>query len=82
VYALVDKKWVSVEVRERRTEWIWLSFTYRYDVSHGEQQLLNIPQSDIMTVEDYKERVANSTGTESGKSGSAQEPTTGHTVAS
>jgi hypothetical protein len=69
VYALVDDEWVLVKVRKRRTEWILLSFTYRYDVLQGGQELLNIPQSDIMTLEDYKERFPNSTGAESEKSG-------------
>jgi hypothetical protein len=63
VYALVDDEWVLVKVLKRRTEWILLSFTYRYDVLQGEQELLNnIPQSGIMTLEDYKKRFPNSTG--------------------
>jgi hypothetical protein len=67
VYALVDEEWVSVKVQKRKAEWILLSCTYRYDVLHGEQELFNIPQSNIMTVEDYKEKFPGSTGAESGK---------------
>jgi hypothetical protein len=56
-----------VLVQERRADWILLSFTYRYDVLQGNKQLRNIPQSDIMTVEDYKERFPNLAGAENGR---------------
>lgn len=57
MYALVNEKWVLVKVENRRTQWVRLSFTYRYDVLQGETRLRDIPQSDIMTMEDYnKER--------------------------
>ena len=57
MYALVNEKWVLVKIENRRTQWVCLSFTYRYDVLQGETRLRDIPQSDIMTMEDYnKER--------------------------
>jgi hypothetical protein len=67
VYALVNKKWVSVKVQKRKAAWILFSCTYRYDVLQGEEQLQDIHESDIMTVEEYKKRFANVIIARSGK---------------
>jgi hypothetical protein len=58
-----------VTVQKRKTAWILFSFTYRYDVLQEEKLVLNIPQSEIMTVEDYKEMVQSLKGAESGEIG-------------
>jgi hypothetical protein len=46
-----------VTVLNWRHEWILLSCTFHYDVSHKGKTLPDIPQSDIMTVATYKKMV-------------------------